>query len=470
MSSPRIGLLPLYLVLYDQALPESRKAMDAFYAKIADALEKRGLDVTTVPLCRLESEFIAAIKQFEDAGVDAIVTLHLAYSPSLESAKALAATSLPLIVLDTTPTFAFGPATPAAEIMGNHGIHGVQDMCNLLIRNGKSFQIEAGHWQQSDVIERTAAWARAAKIATAMRTARVGLYGEPFRGMGDFAVPEATLRRTIGIEVVHWDAQASAALLPAEDDASVEQEIAADRKAFMMKEIDDATHRRSVVAGLAVRRWLAQQQLTAFSINFLAVNRETGLPTMPFLEISKAMARGIGYAGEGDVLTAALVGALAASFPQTTFTEMFCPDWQGESVFLSHMGEMNIALTAGRPLLMKKPFPWSDVAEPAVAVGRLRGGNAVLVNLAPGPDDSYTLVVCPGEMLGVKGPDAMPEVVRGWFRPQMPLHEFLAEYSRVGGTHHSALVYGDALEEILRFGDLMGWPIELLSDESDEME
>jgi hypothetical protein len=38
----------------------------------------------------------------------------------------------------------------------------------------------------------------------------------------------------------------------------------------------------------------------------------TAPPVMPFLEFSKAMERGIGYAGEGDALTAVLVGALAS--------------------------------------------------------------------------------------------------------------------------------------------------------------
>ena len=55
------------------------------------------------------------------------------------------------------------------------------------------------------------------------------------------------------------------------------------------------------------------------------------MDTMPFLEISKAMSRGIGYAGEGDLLTAALVGALLAAWPRTTFTEIFCADWKGGS-------------------------------------------------------------------------------------------------------------------------------------------
>ena len=77
--------------------------MDSFHKGIAEALKKKGMEVLTTTLCRTRPEFKAAIDSFEKAGVDALVTLHLAYSPSLESAEYLAATPLPLIVLDTTP-------------------------------------------------------------------------------------------------------------------------------------------------------------------------------------------------------------------------------------------------------------------------------------------------------------------------------------------------------------------------------
>ena len=136
MANPRVGLLPLYLELYDNVMPECRPRMDAFAETIAQELRCKELDVALAPVCRMEAEFDSAVKMLEEARVDAIVTLHLAYSPSLESAAALARTKLPIIVLDTTPTYGYGPTQDPAELMYNHGIHGVQDMCNLLIRNG----------------------------------------------------------------------------------------------------------------------------------------------------------------------------------------------------------------------------------------------------------------------------------------------------------------------------------------------
>jgi L-arabinose isomerase len=454
---PRIGLLPLYIALYDRVAAASRPRMERFYAEIAAALERQGLDVRRAPVCRLRPEFERAVRAFERAGADALVTLHLAYSPSLESAAALAATPLPLIVLDTTPAFQFGPGQGPDEVMFNHGIHGVQDMCNLLLRNGKPFAIEAGHWQRSDVFRRVAAHARGAVAARAMRRARVGLIGRPFAGMGDFAVPFPVLRRTIGLTVVRAQPARFRAILGRLTPREVEAEAADSRRRFRVRRQDAAALRLTSRAALAVRRWAEAERLTAFTFNFLESGPGAGLPTEPFLEASKAMARGMGYAGEGDVLTAALVGALAAAYPDTTFTEMFCPDWKGGSVFLSHMGEVNPNLLAGRPRLSERTFSFPAGRRPLAAVGCLRGGPAVFVNLAPLPGERYRLILAPGRMLGIRGRDRMGDSVHGWFKPARPLDAFLAEYSRQGGTHHAALVYGGAPAALRSFGRFMGW-------------
>lgn len=460
MKPLTIGLLPLYIELYDKTAAKSRPRIDAFYREIAAAFEARGLTVQTAPVCRLKPEFAAAIRSFEKAGVDAIVTLHLAYSPSLESSAALAATALPLIVLDTTPTFDFSPAQSADEIMFNHGIHGVQDMCNLLLRNGKPFQIEAGHWQKSDVLDRVQGLVRAARVAAAHRRARVGCIGAPFEGMGDFAVPAAVMKRTVGVTTVPWNARTQAARLRALRPADVKAEAAACRAAFRADGVSDAVLERTARISLGIRRWLDEERLTAFTMNFLAVNRQSGLPTVPFLEASRAMARGIGYAGEGDVLTASMVGALAAAYPAVTFTEMFCPDWKGNRVFLSHMGEVNVNVLADRrPRLAEMNYRYSDTDNPARVVGCMRGGPAVFVNLAPLAGGSYRLIAAPVTMATITGKDRMAGTVHGWFTPAGKVADFLATYSRVGGTHHAALVYGKVAEEIAAYGEFMGWEV-----------
>ena len=132
----KIGLLPLYIALYDRTSPSMRPRLEAFYQEIAQEFARRGVEVETSPFCRLKPEFEQAVGKFEAAGVDALVTLHMAYSPSLESIDVLAGTALPIVVLDTTETLEFTNGQDPVEIDYNHGIHGVMRARTMPSRRG----------------------------------------------------------------------------------------------------------------------------------------------------------------------------------------------------------------------------------------------------------------------------------------------------------------------------------------------
>ena len=74
----KIGVLPLYLKLYDDSKLRNRERIDGFYKTITDEFAKRGLEVVTAPVCRIKNESDNAVKKFEGEKADAIVTLHLA--------------------------------------------------------------------------------------------------------------------------------------------------------------------------------------------------------------------------------------------------------------------------------------------------------------------------------------------------------------------------------------------------------
>ena len=458
MRNTRIGLLPLYVELYDRTMPQLRPQIDEFHKKVVGALEGAQLTVHTSNVCRTKKEFNDAIQAFTKKDVDAIVTLHLAYSPSLESEGALKNTQCPILILDTTPSYCFDQSTDEAQIMLNHGIHGVQDMCNLLKRNNKIYSVFAGHIEHSDVIDRIKKAADMAKAAKIFQTAKVGIIGEPFEGMGDFQVQDREMRDYLGIEAVRYDWEKGAERIGQVSQEEIDAEFEQDKNVF---EIDKTLARdvydRSARTGLGVRKWVRDEGLSAFTINFLATaGSRPGLPVMPFVECCKAMAAGIGYAGEGDVITAGLVGALLSTNPNVTFSEMFCPDWKNGSVFMSHMGEFNYNVASGKPFLTEKEFEFTDAQNPTVAYSTMKGGEAVLVNLAPLRNGRFLLLVKKGEMTRIDGENKLGESVNGWFRPEGGLGRFLEEYSKNGGTHHNVIVYGETPEALGYFAEYCG--------------
>ncbi|MCK9410779.1 MAG: hypothetical protein M0Q53_00665 [Prolixibacteraceae bacterium] len=456
IQKPKIGLLPLYLKLYDDILPEVRSEFSPFLDLIISEFRNKNVEVVTSDICTVAKEFENAVHLFEKIEVACIVTVHLAYSPSLESINALSKTKLPLLVLDSTPDACFDTMS---KLMRNHGIHGVQDMCNMLKRHGKAFFIEAGHIETSDVIDHMVCHINGAQIAKKMKQTRVGRIGEAFSGMGDFMVEVSIAEQKIGIKTLSFQPEQIVDYLPCDNDNEVIAEMQNDTSKFDISRVDPIAHLLSVRTGIAIRRWIEKENLSAFSVNFQYITKAEKLPVMPFLEISKAMSRGIGYAGEGDVLTASLVGSLASVLGNVSFTEMFCPDWKNNVIFLSHMGEINLDLTEDRPVLIEKEWDFTDAQAPVYPSACFKKGEAVFVNLAPGANDTFTLIISPVKMVKEPNPKNMGDGIRGWMKPKMAIREFLKAYSEAGGTHHGAIVYGQVIDELKSFGEIMEWKV-----------
>ncbi len=453
----KIGLLPLYVKLYDDVSPDARPRLEAFYETIATEFEARGVEVVRSEFCRLKPEFKAAVNFFENAGVDAVVTLHMAYSPSLESIDALCDTKLPIIVLDTTETLEFTNEQSNDEVMYNHGIHGVMDMCSMLTQRGVSYTIAAGHWQESDVIDRVCGYARAACAANAVKNAKVGLIGESFAGMGDFRVSYGELADRFGIKVNQPSAAELRAFYDSVTAEEIEAEKAVNRESYDLADnIVEKEYNEAIRSCLAVRKFIAANGLTAFSANFLKIGpNDTGITSMPFIEACKSMQNGIGYAGEGDVMTAAFAGALLNGYKDTTFVEIFCPDWKNDILFLSHMGEVNYGIADCKPTISRAGKKWAAEDEyPYVGYTRMKGGKGVYVNISRAEDD-YRLFIAPAEMLSYDS-DNIPGAMRGWMKPDgYTTAEFLEEHSKWGATHHSIFVYGATAEELEFFANLL---------------
>ncbi len=448
---PKVGLLPLYLALYDQTDRTRRDKFQPFLDTIAGGFAEDGIDVVRGEICCVETEFRAAVARFEQEDVQLIVAVHLAYSPSLESAAALCETKIPLLFLDTTMDFDFGPTVDPSRIFYNHGIHGVQDLASVLHRRGRHYEFAVGHIDDPDLMPRACGIARAACAAWRFRTTKVLRIGGAFAGMGDFAVDDVLLEEKLGPKVTQIGIAELAPAVEAVSDADIAAEVEADAERFVIV-LDEAVHRASVRVGLGLRRLLDEGGYTAFSMNFTAFDTPDGpVDRVPFLEASKAMARGMGYAGEGDVLTASLVGALNATYGDTTFTEIFCPDWKGNSLFLSHMGEVNPAIAKGKPRLIELDFPYTPAQNPAIPACTFMPGDATLVNLLYLNEAKREFGILAEEMEVLEEPEntTMGDCIRAWIRsPSLPLDQFLEFYSRCGGTHHSALMRGDYSDQV----------------------
>jgi L-arabinose isomerase len=455
MKNIKIGLLPLYIKLYDDSNAD-RTFLYSFYNRVAGLLKNQGFEVIKNDFCRIKSEFKEAVEKFETEGADVIVTLHIAYSPSLESIDALCSTDLPIVVLDTTEAYGLNFNESPDPIMNNHGIHGVMDMCNLLKQRGKKYALAVGHESDGKVFKKASELIRAAVAAKSLKGSKVGLFGTSFDGMGDFLISKEDAKNIFGVDMINLSDDQMKKLTDSISDLDIEAEKEEYIKDYVSGgKIGDDLLSKAVRAALAVRKGISEMGLDAFSINFLDVSNKN-LGSMPFIECCKQMQMGVGYAGEGDALTASIIGALMKGFDDVSFIEIFCPDWKKNKLMISHMGEMSYAVAKDKPVLKACDFPYSDIAHVVKSLAEYKQGKAVFGNLFKDSDGKYKFLF--SNITMVEGEKGFEDSIRGWFVPDnLTIDEFLYKLSEYGAIHHSFMIYNVDIKALEYFAKLLGF-------------
>lgn len=402
------------------------------------------------------AEVEAAVAALVAAEVDVIVVVCLTYSPSQIALPALQRAGVPLVIWNTQELWEVGEGFSGAEMVDNHGVHGTQDLANVLLRSRVPFQYVTSHLR--DGLTELEDCLVAAAAARRLRRARLGLLGYPFPGMGDFALDTTHLAATLGCESVRLPL--GEYLQRAADLAqpSVDELVGEYRQSYAVAE-DVTSHELAATARmeLALRGLVQDYRLDAFTYQFMAFGEEERTLTTPFVAASRLMAEGIGFGGEGDLVGAAGNALLGWLQPPATFAEMFTVDFGGNSVLLSHMGEANAAMARrDRPVpLVARSAPITRTRERQLALLiSLEPGPATFCALTLGPEHRWRLVVAPMEVLDF-GPLASLESPHWKLAPTEDVRQFLTGYAEAGGPHHGAVCRGDARPRLRRLAQLL---------------
>lgn len=321
-----------------------------------------------------------------------------------------------------------------------------------------NYIVVAGHVNEPSFKKKIADAINSVLIASAFKKTKAGSIGGFFKGMGDFYIEPDKIESYTGIKTIFSTPAEIAENVNKITEENYIKESEFLKKKFSWKDNNRESFRNTILMNLAVRKWVEDNRLDAFTLNFNNVSRKAGFRCIPFLEACLAMTKGIGYAGEGDIITAALVGAFLKVYPLTTFTEMFCPNWGKNMIFLSHMGEVNLS-TVSTPLVLSEiTLPFIDVDSSLISYGRLMPGDAFFVNLAPLGNGDFNFIVSEVQMLEFDD-ENFSQSVRGWMSTKKNTADFLEEYSSHAGTHHSALIYFANKRSLVDFGRLMNWNV-----------
>lgn len=457
-ARPRIGLLALTLEFYERLAPGLRESREQWLqetvlpdlAPIADVRFRRA--------AFRREDVDAVVAEHEAAGVEALLVVCLTYSPSQIVLPALARTRLPILLWNTQELWSVDETFDSAKMVHNHGVHGTQDLANVLLRAGVRFHYVTGHLHDLSTLQTLESFFAAASAAAGLRRCRLGLMGYPFPGMGDFAVDTTHLVSTLGcswtaLSVEEYNERAAGA-----ERAAVERLQTEYRQAYALADdLTDADLEATARSELALRSLVAQHDLDALTYQFLAFGEDDRTVTLPFVAASRLMAEGMGFAGEGDLVGAAGTWLLNRLCTPASFSEIFTVDFQGNGLFFSHMGEANVAMARSdrKVPLVARPTPITRTRGRQLAlVTAFEPGAATLCALTMGPGGRWRLIASQVEIADF-GPLASLPVPHCKVLTSGDVRQWLTDYALAGGPHHHAICFGDARPRLKIAADLL---------------
>ncbi len=444
---PKIGLLALSLELYETLAPGLRASREAWVRHaLLPALTPMAEVRFTEAVYRRE-DIERTVNACEQEGVDALLVVLLTYAPSQLALPALQRTRLPVAIWNTQELAAVDAAFTVADMIDNHGVHGTQDLANVLVRAGVRFHYITSQPGEAAGLAELGDFFAAAAAVHRLCQARVGLIGYPFPGMGDFAVDTTHLASTLGCSWTNLtveDYVNRAATARTEEVAGL---VAEYRTAYALApDVTEPDLAGTARAELALRGMVKDHRLDALTYQFMAFGDDERTSTLPFVAASRLMAEGTGFGGEGDLIAAAATAFVNWLQPPASFTEIFTIDFAGNGLFMSHMGEANVAMARcdRKVPLVARPTPITRTRDRQLAlVTSFEPGPATLMALTLGPAGRWRIITTPATILDY-GP--LPDFCVPHFklRPAGKVRAFLTAYATAGGPHHNAVCFGDA--------------------------
>ena len=394
-----------------------------------------------------------------------LVTWMHTFSPAKMWLAGLAELRKPLCHLHTQFDREIPWATLDMDYMNlNQSAHGGREFGFVNARLRRPRKVVVGHWKDDEVLDRLDAWARAACAHADARRLRVARLGDNMRHVAVTEGDKVEAQRVYGYEVhghgvgdlvAHVDAAADADVDALIEAYGNEYEVAEDLRPGGARHAGVRAAAR-IEAGL--RSFLGENRFGAFTDTFEDLH---GLEQLPGLAVQRLMADGVGFGGEGDWKTAALVRAMKVMAQGLTGGTSFMEDYVydltpgQERVLGAHMLEICPSISSGKPSLEVHPLGIGGKADPARLVFGSPAGPAINASVID-VGSRFRMILNAVEAVDV--PEALPQlpVARAYWKPLPDLKTAAAAWIHAGGAHHTGYSQALTLEHLEDYAEITG--------------
>ncbi len=346
----------------------------------------------------------------------------------------------------------------------NQSAHGDREAGFIHTRLRLNRKVVVGHWTDTEVQDRLAAWMRSARAWHDWQGAKFARFGDNMRYVavteGDKVTAEARFGYSVNgygvgdlVKVVNEVGDNAVTKLCAE----YEQRYTVD-KALRKGGVRHASLRDGARIELGLRAFLEEGGFKGFTTTFEDLH---GLKQLPGLAVQRLMADGYGFGAEGDWKTCALLRAMKVIAADLKGGTSFMEDYTyhlapgRHQVLGAHMLEICESIAATKPTLEIHPLGIGGKEDPVRLVFNAPPGaaiNASMVDLG----NRFRLLV--NEVKVVKPPKPLPKlpVARAVWECLPDFKTACAAWINAGGAHHTGFSYSVTTEHMEDLANIAG--------------
>lgn len=463
-TTTTVGLYGIGLETYWPQFEGLRERLVGYQGVVADKLRSLGANVVDVGLIDNPEKTRAAADRFQREDVDLIFLYVSTYALSSTVLPVVQKLGKPVVVLNLQPTRAIDYATfnklgdrtkMTGEWLANCQACSVPEIANAFLRSGVEFYQITGVLQDDPFVDdKLRAWIEAARVASILKSSRIGLLGHYYNGMLDIYSDLTRLSAQLG---PHFEIREFGEVLERREQVS-EPEIDK-RVAEIWDEFDvrpdcvDFELRRAARTSVALDKFVSDFDLDALAYFYNGHGDERYEDLIASVIVGNSMltARGVPVAGEYEVKNVLAMKILDSFGVGGAFSEFYALDFDDDVVLLGHDGPCHPKIANGKTKIKPLEVYHGKVGAGLSVETSVQAGPATLLSVVDAPDGNVKLLVAQG--FSEEGPILEIGNANSRYRFSTGTREFVDAWSRRGPAHHCAIGVGhiaDRLEILAR--------------------
>lgn len=416
------------------------------------------MDVRASEICLTKDDAIRASTKMHDARLDLLIVCSVVWTedePVLTILQELPDIPVVLWCYQTKQTIPSDMSMLDVFLLS--GPVGALQLSSAIKKMGRRYDVVFGHQDDRSCVKDLNDYAEAARVATDLRRATIGLLPYRCPQMTGTYTDEFRLRSELGPILAPVSVMEMKAMVESVSDRDVDDFVTDIRKRFkVLPEVDEDNLRHSSRVSLGLARLILKRGFDGLALEDLNPELHEVLGTRPCLSVREIFDHGCVVTMEGDVC-ANVAMMIQKQFGEGSpmYGEMFCCDMQKNIVVMGHAGMHDVdGLSKGDgAVTVTTDYEYDQIADVKgawqVFVGR--PGRVTLLSLVDAKD-CFQMTVVMGQAI------EEPYLVRGspnlTIRLDVPLGRFFKEACEAGVTQHWALVHGDTRSKLAKLSEI----------------